>query len=308
MTAATASKAKGLVTPGGYTIPDGPAPPADVLDFLVGIQANESGFDYFRDQGSPGGSVGTYQGGPEEGFGAYQFTGPESSQVQAAEAAHWAPEAQDEIATGMVEGYWQEFGGASNPNVMADVTEAWYGPGTVYPYSTSSQSNDVLSNPSAPSGADWGNVRNALEGHPALPNAWVYGTYKGLTAAQVGAELKTGTPTTAVLTDVAPGGPYDPLNWPGEALGAVGSAAGSAVGSAVVGPILDFALKLGLTLGFAALVVVGLRETTGHTGGPVFQLGAPFTPPPAGGGQPEPTGESAAPAAASEVAPLAAAA
>jgi hypothetical protein len=255
-----------IITPAGLTIDD---PPPGLRDFLVGIQANESGFDYWRDQGSPGGSVGTYQGGAEEGFGAYQFTGPQSSQVEQAVKADWDPATQDSIAASMATGYYKEFGGASNPNIWADVTEAWYGPGTV-----GTAANDVLTNPSAPSDADWGNVKNALAGDAALPEqGWVFGPgyTKGLSTADVKAELAA--PTSKATLD----------SWESDILGGLGGAAGlvaPAVGSAVAGAagsaaesalgallpsIGGIALKLTLTLGAAALVVLGLSLTTGKS-------------------------------------------
>lgn len=192
-----------LTTPGGYVLP--PDSPPGLLEFLIGIQKNESGFDYFRDQGSASGSVGTYGGGAEEGFGAYQFTGPQSQQVQEASAAGWDPYTQDKIAADMATGYYHAYGGENNPNIWADVTEAWYGPGTV-----GTAENDVLNNPNAPSEIDWENVRSAEEGAAYLPSAWVYGNtpqgqpYQGLTSAQVQQEL-SGQPIDYTGT---PQGPY----------------------------------------------------------------------------------------------------
>lgn len=192
----------GKITPGGYTLP--PDAPAGILDFLVGIQANESGFDYFRDQGSPGGSIGTYGGGGAEGFGAYQFTGPDSTQVQQAVADNWNPASQDEIAYNLAKGYWDQW------HDWAKVTEAWYGPGTV-----DTSYNDVLNDPKAPSYPDWQNVKAALQGHANLPSSWVFGPgyQQGLTSEQVQEEI---------------GGTIVPENSGGSSFwGSVGKAAGA---------------------------------------------------------------------------------
>jgi hypothetical protein len=263
-----------IVTPGGAKIND--AVPGE-LAFLVGIQANESGFDYFRDQGSPAGSVGTYGGGAEEGFGAYQFTGPQSSQVEQAVAGKWDPATQDKIAAGMAQGYYSAFGGASNPDVWADVTEAWYGPGTV-----GTAANDVLTNADAPSSADWANVKAAESGSANLPAAFVYGTgYKGgLTTAQVkkeladpGAAVAPGAApvvTSATLDAFYPGGNDDPLNWFGGLLGgAVGQAptAAAAAESALTSSWAKPAMMIGLygigAIAGAALIVLGIKDLGG---------------------------------------------
>lgn len=262
-----------LETPGGYVLPPG-SPPGE-LPFLVGIQANESGFDYFRDQGSAGGSIGTYGGGAEEGFGAYQFTGDindPSSDVAQAAAAGWAPEAQDRIASDMATGYYHEFlplAVANNVNPWEYVAEAWYGPGTV-------PQEPIAAN----SVEDVQNVLNAEAGHAALPEAWVYGPgYKGLTSAQVAAELggkpvsvpggapvasssgsassSTGSSssgTTATLTG---------LNWNPFDFFGVGSVASSAVSDLEQG-----ALKIGLyvvgAVAGAAFIILGVRDLGGR--------------------------------------------
>ena len=161
---------KGVILPSGLIVYE---PPPGFLEFMVGIQANESGFDYARPQGSAGGAVGTPSEAVGGGYGAYQFTGGEQSSDAASQ--NWSPLAQDKIATDMVLGYYHQYGGASNPNVWADVTEAWYGPGTV-----GTSQNDVLTNPNAPSGPDWSNVDRLLKGDTSiLPAAWIYGPAGG---------------------------------------------------------------------------------------------------------------------------------
>jgi hypothetical protein len=247
-----------IITPAGVTVDN--APPG-LLDFLVGIQANESGFDYFRDQGSPAGSIGTYGGGAEEGFGAYQFTGPESDAVKAAVAANWDPATQDTIAVGMAEGYYKEFGGASNPDVWQEVSQAWWGgPGGINP----SQPDPTLYDSSGETyqwSPDWPNVQAALEGDAALPpDGFVFGPgYKGgLTTAELKSELAA--PTSKASLDswesVVAGGLF----------GVGGLAAPAAVGY-VEGKLTStatiLALKITLTAGAVMLVVVGLGLTTG---------------------------------------------
>lgn len=290
------------VTPGGYQLP--PGSPPGLLAFLVGIQANESGFDYYRDQGSAPGSVDTYGAAEYEGFGAYQFTGPQSSQVQQAEAAGWAPAVQDEIAAQMATAYYDEAtkGGATPEQAWAAATEGWYGPGTIVPHGWSGADpvipgNDVLSNPDAPSAADWANVRAALSGQPNLPDAWVYGPgHTGLTSAEVGAELKgQQVPAAAALADF-PGGNWDPLNWPGAVVGGAANAVGGAVSStagSLLKPIGILLLKLTLTAIGGALVVIGLAVTTSTKP----SAGMPFLPQPSEAPAGEAPAAEAAPAA-----------
>ena len=67
------------------------------------------------------------------------------------------------------------------------------------------------------------------------------------------------TVAAPAVTAALPGGGYDPLNWPGEALGAAGSAAGSVASSAAssvwgdVEPFLAEAMLVVFGLGLMAL-------------------------------------------------------
>lgn len=173
------AKATTLITPAGYTLPT--SSPEGLLQFLVGIQANESGFDYMRAQGSPGGSdqpPSTSVGG---GYGAYQFQEGTDQYAEAA-AANWDPVAQDRIAAALATGYYHAFSGLAQQNGVDPweyVAEAWYGPGTV-------PQNPIAAN----SQQDVANVLDAEGGHANLPQSWVYGTgYSGLSSTQVRQEL-----------------------------------------------------------------------------------------------------------------------
>lgn len=234
--------------------------PPGLLQFLVGIQANESGWDYFRAQGSPGGSIEPPSDSVGGGYGAYQFQ-VGTGQWEAANAKHWSPAAQDEIAASMAKGYYSEFGPLSKKtgvNIWEYVAEAWYGPGT------------VPQNPMAPSSVpDVANVLAAESGHANLPSAFVYGPgYKGglsvpevkkelgggvvqanpgsgSSAGSLGSSGSSASTGSGSLTDTYPGGSLDPLNWPGEAAGSLESSLGRLL------------LEGGIVLLGVALVVVG---------------------------------------------------
>jgi len=152
---------------------------------------------------------------------------------------------------------------AAPPLVVPSADRQEANPGTV-----GTAENDVLTNPNAPSGPDWGNVKNALAGKAALPSdGWVFGPgyTKGLSTADVAAELKA--PQSTATLDSWESTVLSPLTAipdyiAGKAASAAGSAAEGALG-ALLPSIGAIALKLTLTLGAAALVVIGLELTTG---------------------------------------------
>lgn len=83
---------------------------------------------------------------------------------------------------------------------------------------------------------------------------------KTLTGGPGGSTLASTPVLTSVPTGViptAPGGSWDPLNWPGDILGGLGDAAGSAAED-VLQPIFTFVFNSALVFGGIILVVVAL--------------------------------------------------
>jgi hypothetical protein len=178
-----------IVTPAGVLVKN--APPG-LLQFLVGIQDNESGFDYYRAQGSAGGTDQAPDTSVGGGYGAYQFQ-QDTDQYNKANAANWDPAVQDSIAAQMAIGYYKQFGGD-----WRKVTEAWYAPGWVQ--GTPDEQQQAI----AGSSVDWGNVSAALEGHPNLPSdGWDAGQGNGGYFPQYDQLQSVGAITNELNTDKA---------------------------------------------------------------------------------------------------------
>ncbi len=276
-----------IVTPAGAVISN--APPG-LLQFLVGIQANESGFDYFRAQGSPGGSEYPPSSSVGGGYGAYQFQ-QGTSQYNDAQAAGWSPMVQDEIAAKMAIAYYNQW------HDWMDVAEAWYGPAT------------VPQNPVSPNSVqDVTNVLNEEESPGSVvpgPSGFVTSPYSSLTTTQIGSELAsvpTGTLTAGDQAFLSGSGSGSPISTTSAPFGGVQNTGGSVTGNTggflhqlqgVLNPgtasvikSIGFSLvtmaiaRAGITLvggtitiiGIAFLVVVGVEEGTKVTSPVINQV------------------------------------
>jgi len=291
-----------IVTPGGDVI-DNPLP--GLLGWLVGTQANEGGFDYWRLQGSPGGSITnpsavTDMSNPDVGFGAYQFSS--AGYKSAAEAADWTPRAQDAIAATAATNTYNDVQSA-HPNWTQDqlwqaVSNAW---ATGSPYSSDAGAQ-----------IDFANVKLAQAGKLPLPSQFVYGSgYTGtLTSAQVASELggtavapppgSSGTPvptassgsnTSPTFSGASTMGkiliqldlilnPQHSIQAPGtlESILTLG-AADAAYGISDVAMIVATVIFRGFfVLGFLALLWTGIQDLTEKRAGRVAGgIAAPFT-------------------------------
>lgn len=105
---------------------------------------------------------------------------------------------------------------------------------------------------------------NLPNGASTDPLQWLAGQEQGAgeTSAQA---VALGTPAHAQLVaDIAPGGSWDPLNWPGELASSAAGAVTSDIGSALqtfAGNLLFIGLKIGAVVTGGALIVLGLAST-----------------------------------------------
>jgi len=217
--------------------------PKGLLEFLVGTIGGESGGNYFAK--NPG----------DAGYGAYQFSG--GSLSADASKANWSPYAQDVVAADQAIEYYHAFGGASNPKVWQEVSQAWWGgPKASFIGETGEITVQTDEGPETVDvSPDWPSIEEAQKGGLSFGNFQYGKGYKGgLTPLEVVYELQGQKATATGAAGKSGGTTSEPASSTGSQLASIGSGLGSGLESAVVTDARNV-LEM---LGGVALIALGV--------------------------------------------------
>lgn len=217
--------------------------PSGLLDFLIGTMGHESSGDY-QAEASDGGR------------GAYQFTDDDMSADAA--KSDWSPFAQDVIAADQAIQYYHQFGGAKNPKVWEEVSQAWWGgPGASFigdkTFTTQTDEGPVTEDDYSP---DWPDIEQAQSGELAFGSYQFGPGFKGgLTPLQTVDELQGTVMPQSTGAKANVKGTTDTSS--AAVTGAQISSLGSSLGSGLESAAVTDARNLLEMVGGVALIALG---------------------------------------------------